>query len=593
MKDRCATHPQPARLVVRVGVTGHRTDALLKLAADSDCLRKRIGQVLDRLCTIARNLHKEAGEVYTQESPLMRLISPLAEGADRLVAEEALARGYELQALLPFPREQYEETFAARPGSKDQFETLLTQATTVLELGGAPKPFHTVGHILLLQCDLLIAVWNGAPAQGEGGTGQVVEDALQLKIPTLRIEASPPHRACFWQAGEQSGDPPRRGNLKALLERLRVALLPPPHPVKERHASLAGRMWRFFLPPPTVDRLRIERFFKEKPPAWKWGAIFLAFRYLWTGEWEDPRKRKKLRMRLPVRALGTPIEWADNLAEYYAGLYRSSFVVAYLMGACAVLTALVGIVYEDLSRLSFSAELVFISCIIGITLLGRREGWHERWMDYRLLTEALRQMEFLSPIGLVPPSFKVPVHLEPGDPQRSWSNWHFHALVREAGLKSGQMNIRYLAIYQEKVLQPMIARQVKYHSDNHKVFERLHHRPHLVAQLLFGLAAIACLLHVIGGWCDSFELLLSFAAIVLPAFGGALAAILHHGEFERLALRSRALGARLKLLQKDASVAGLTSSQLSRIAEDLSDVMMAELVDWRFVFLDKNLILPA
>jgi len=377
------------------------------------------------------------------------------------------------------------------------------------------------------------------------------------------------------------------------LQRLKAALLPPSRRVGSHQLSFAEKIYHYFLPPPTTDRRRVERFFKEKSSTWKWGVLFLAFRYLWTGEWSKPKKRKNLQLRQHARVPNSPIEWADGLAEYYAGLYRSSFVFAYLMGACAVLAAFVGIVKGEYSQLSFSAELVFILVIIGVTLTGRRRGWHERWMDYRLLTEALRQMEFLSPIGLVPPSFKVPVHLEPSDPQRSWSNWYFHTLVRQSGLARGRMDKRYLEIYREKVLQPVIAKQVRYHRSNHEVFKRLHHRPHLVAQLLFGLAALACLLHVFGEWCDDFELFLSFCAIVLPAFGGALAAILHHGEFERLALRSRALGERLKLLRKEASVAGISASQLGVIAEDLSDVMMAELVDWRFVFLDKNLVLPA
>src|SRR6185369_4830407 len=124
MTSRRSEHPQPARLVVRVGVTGHRPDALEELGADMVGLRKRVNEILKRVRLIVDRIHEDARDVYTREEPLLRLISPLAEGADRLVAEEALALDYELQCILPFPREEYEEDFRTRPGSKEHFELL-------------------------------------------------------------------------------------------------------------------------------------------------------------------------------------------------------------------------------------------------------------------------------------------------------------------------------------------------------------------------------------------------------------------------------------------------------------------------------------
>ncbi|HSG40059.1 MAG TPA: hypothetical protein VLE27_10515, partial [Thermoanaerobaculia bacterium] len=81
--------------------------------------------------------------------------------------------------------------------------------------------------------------------------------------------------------------------------------------------------------------------------------------------------------------------------------------------------------------------------------------------------------------------------------------------------------------------------------------------------------------------------------IVLPVFGGALGAISHQGEFERLALRSEALAERLAALKNDLEKAGSSSRELGRIAETFSEVMVGELLDWHFAFLDKNLSLPA
>jgi hypothetical protein len=591
MSSQSSTTPQAARLVLRVGVTGHRAEGLEKLGVDQERLRRRIRQVLARLCVLTARIHQEGEWVYAPEDPLLRLTSHLAEGADRLVAEEALELNYELQCLLPFPRDEYEKDFKI-PGSKEFFRKILGLATQVLERDGNPdrrsEAYLAAGKVLLLQCDLLLAIWDGAPAHGEGGTGDVIEEAIRLKIPILCIDARSPHRVYFWYSGDRADGAPKRGALKELRQRLRATLLLSKD--ETVRASPVTRLLQFLLPPPTAEPKRVRRFLREKPPIWNYGVLFLIFEYFWTGEWA---KLKKLRIRKPPHLHRTPLQWANDLAEFYAGLYRSSFILAYIMGAWAVLVAFLGIIFDKYARLWFGIELVIILFILLVTLVGRGKGWHERWLDYRLLAEALRQMDFLSGIGRLPASFKVPVHLEPGDSQRSWAIRHFHALVRQSTLVGGRMTRESLVTYQEKVLLPAIAKQVKYHHDNHKRFELLHRWPHLMAQLLFGLAGIACLLHVLVDWRRPFELFLFFCAIVLPAFSGALAAILHHGEFERLALRSRSLWARLKELQQEAATSGLDPIQLSRIAGDLSDVMMSELVDWRFVFLEKNLVLPA
>jgi hypothetical protein len=83
---------------------------------------------------------------------------------------------------------------------------------------------------------------------------------------------------------------------------------------------------------------------------------------------------------------------------------------------------------------------------------------------------------------------------------------------------------------------------------------------------------------------------------VLPSIGAALAAILHQGEFERIVFRSKTLEHRLTQLQGELDklpTGTLSSKELAPVAETFSDIMLAEHVDWRFVFLGKDLTLPA
>jgi hypothetical protein len=219
-------------------------------------------------------------------------------------------------------------------------------------------------------------------------------------------------------------------------------------------------------------------------------------------------------------------------------------------------------------------------------------------MDYRPLAEALRQMQFLDLLARVPSSFKVPAHLGAGDPRRSWFNWYFRALVREAGMIGGPpgsplvLDRPYLEDV-KAVLAEAIAGQVKYHRRNHEVFHRLHHNSHFASQIAFGLAALSCFLHLFHFEDRRVEVVLSYLAIVTPGFGAAFSAILFQGEFERIALRSQTIEAHLEQLAHRLAGAEPTSQALGLIAGDFSDLVMNELVDWRFVFLGKDLTLPA
>jgi hypothetical protein len=323
------------------------------------------------------------------------------------------------------------------------------------------------------------------------------------------------------------------------------------------------------------------------------GCLFKLFRNVWSWKW------KPLGLKAPAfLSSQNSFDWADNLAEYYGGLYRSSVVANFMIGSFAVLVAFIG--HASHNHFWFILEFLLILAIIAITYRGRKRFWHHRWMDYRLLAESLRQMQFLVPLGHVSSSIKVPAHLEPSDPRGSWFNWHFRALVREAGMPSAVLDAEYLKKYR-RILEKAIHGQVKYHRDNHFAFHRIHHRLHLMAQRLFVVAAVACFLHVPGSWFKSlfgqyehlFESFLVFCAIVLPAFGGSISAISHEGEFYKLELRSKALRDRLDKLSSELADVPSTSRELGRIARAFSDLSLTELVDWRFVFLGKELALPA
>jgi hypothetical protein len=116
-----------------------------------------------------------------------RLISPLAEGADRLVARQVLARpGSELLVPLPIPREEY----LANDKLGDEFRALIARAHEVIELPPAESreaSYERAGHYVLDHSDLLLALWNGEAASGRGGTGDIVARARARQHPIAWI----------------------------------------------------------------------------------------------------------------------------------------------------------------------------------------------------------------------------------------------------------------------------------------------------------------------------------------------------------------------------------------------------------------------
>ncbi|MEZ4414229.1 MAG: hypothetical protein R3E10_00590 [Gemmatimonadota bacterium] len=166
---------------VRVGVTGHRTLHDL-VGSQAELLRERVRALL----------------VALAEERVGTLVSPLAEGADRIVAEEALALGYRLEVILPFAAESYERDFRG-PASVDAFRALLERAAHRASLdrdatdsATRAAAYEAVGDALIESTDLLIALWDGDRERGRGGTGQVVRRALRAGLPVLHVASTTP-----------------------------------------------------------------------------------------------------------------------------------------------------------------------------------------------------------------------------------------------------------------------------------------------------------------------------------------------------------------------------------------------------------------
>lgn len=109
-------------------------------------------------------------------------VSSLAAGADQLFATLILEQGGSLHAIIPSQR--YENTFP-ESDSLNQFRSLLARAQKIETLDyrePSEEAFLDAGHRVVDNSDLLIAVWDGRPAVGKGGTADIVDYARRRCI---------------------------------------------------------------------------------------------------------------------------------------------------------------------------------------------------------------------------------------------------------------------------------------------------------------------------------------------------------------------------------------------------------------------------
>jgi len=155
-----------------IGVAGHRN-----LHPDEiPLLRTKIKEIFD---FFKKNY---------PHTPLL-LISPLAEGADRLVAQVASEENIRFIAPFPLPESEYRRDFKPKE-CEEEFDELLAKATDhfelpVLNTGIEEKnsqarhiQYALVGAYVARHSHILIALWDGKEQDSIGGTHQVLQYRL-------------------------------------------------------------------------------------------------------------------------------------------------------------------------------------------------------------------------------------------------------------------------------------------------------------------------------------------------------------------------------------------------------------------------------
>ncbi|GHI84624.1 hypothetical protein [Streptomyces xanthophaeus] len=149
----------------RIGVTGHRFIP-----------REALGHVEDALRAVLAG-HRGPLEAF----------SSLAEGADQLFACIALECGADLTVVIPSG--DYEEGFEGAEALA-RYRRLKRRAAQEVRMDFArstDEAYYAAGTYIADSCDRIVAVWDGLPARGHGGTAEIVAYARALGKPVTVI----------------------------------------------------------------------------------------------------------------------------------------------------------------------------------------------------------------------------------------------------------------------------------------------------------------------------------------------------------------------------------------------------------------------
>lgn len=109
-------------------------------------------------------------------------VSCLADGADAVFAQAVLDAGGSLVAVLPAA--EYRESLPEH--YRPVYDRLLARAGKVVQLPFVtpdPHAYMEAGKRMVDESDSLLAVWDGQPGRGPGGTADVVAYARSKGVP--------------------------------------------------------------------------------------------------------------------------------------------------------------------------------------------------------------------------------------------------------------------------------------------------------------------------------------------------------------------------------------------------------------------------
>lgn len=381
--------PRVLNVPLRIAVTGHRQIE----PADRERLLRAVQALFTQLAERVPGVGVE-------------LVSGMADGADRIAAQAALAAGMTVHALLPMPLDMYLADFDE--ASRKDLRTLLADPrvhTTELELppgmdraaASRHGPERDALYVALAErlqvgTSILLALWDGEDLGLPGGTGDTVlrylgliEDKGRRKpqalaLPAATAPAMDGERPVFWLRTRRPGSPSAHTETAGFLG---IA--------HDGEVVVTGRQLPLSLAA-ELDRLvdyASDSAAHGDPGGHAWGLSLEEAIALRPAAAESLR-----RMDYEYRR-------ADQLAIYHQQrsdrLFRAFSLMAALMG-------FLFLVYAKLSpgKVFLAGYIVLFGAGFLLFSVASRNGWFSRHLMYRAIAESLRTRFYLTVAGIEP-----------------------------------------------------------------------------------------------------------------------------------------------------------------------------------------------
>ena len=589
------TAPPQLPFALTVGITGHRRGAL----ADGRVgpIGDEIALALDTVEAEALALFKREAGLFAKAPPVLTLVSPLADGADQMAAEAGLARGWRLQAILPFARATYIRDFEGHE-LQARFISLIERADCVLELPGDPddgaEAYMAAGRATIAHCDLLIAIWDGQPPRGRGGTAEVVHLAVAQGTPVIHIPADGETPIALLWSGFDPNVVTRGGHDRGvrqpfapdLLKRMLHAVLTPPPQSNERSfydrflaeksRRVRGRIeYPLLLMLAGVGRMKASHWRESKCAA----AIDAEWQRFSTG------CSGKHGINASLDLLERAYTSSDRLAGYYAQNFRSGHIFNFLLAASAVLLGLSSFALPASKTEVAVVEFAVALAVIFNTRFGVSHEWHRRWLDYRQLAERLRPLRSLKLLGVAAPDAPGS-HTNPVP--RRWIDWYAAGVWRAMGCPNGAIDKERAASLAAAIACHEIDPQIAYHESTARQIDTLDRRLEGLATFLFVLtlaasALVIVMLQVDPDWVAKMSNWLTLLSAGFPAVGTAIFGIRFQGDFGGSAERSRSTAQTLRSIEAQMAATHGDLARSADLFEQAARAMLADLDEWRLV----------
>jgi hypothetical protein len=547
------------RLPLVIGVTGHRDLRTSDLAV----YRAQIIEFFELL------------QARYPATPL-RIVSPLAAGADRLVAQIALDRGYELIVPLPLSPDDYERDF---PDSVQEFRSMLQRVPAehifVWPRSDAGNPqqwcepqsardqqYRDVGAFVVQQSHILLAIWDGVVDDSSAGTSGMV--GLKLG----RSAATP-------VSGAAALDPEDSGPV------FRV------HAVRAGSAAPITQQVSWIFPQDNEEEIfhtvcsRIDRFNCEpaRPDIHSIRADVAAS--LLPGVAAEASADPELIAAFAI---------ADRLAAHYQSITHR---VLRLTLAVAAMMALTLEIYSEIVPLRVVplAYLLLFAFLMLILVWHRRLDAQGRYLDYRALAEGLRVQFYWRLGGLADTASSS--YLRKQLDELRW--------IREALRATGAVPPPALA-QPDLALKCWVHGQASYYAERAHLHERRSRRMEFWSSVSLGvgLLAASCLvllwnvLERFPAWHHGTVLVMVFAPIIAAlweTYSERVGARTQANQFARFAAIFRRAERFIDQLESGQPAAERRRSELELLHELGREALM-ESADWVLLLRERPIALP-